>query len=366
MPSVVIIGLNGTGPRRKEFGPQKYQDYQTFNIFQHFNWLDCAHTPNAFGPWSLGSSVLQRVPAVGPPTDARSVGGAALYSPCYFKRSALWTELAQGVKNLDAERKIRIIKFSKTFNILQHFNQLDLAHAPNAFGPWSLGSSVLQRVPGFGPPTDARSVGGAALYPPCYFKRPALWTELAQGVKNLDAERKIRIIKFSKTFNILQHFNQLGLAHAPNAFGPWSLGSSVLQRAPAAGPPSDARSAGGAALVFLCLLLTLQNPKSEGFGGGMATLPKMGMGQKLRSVPYLTCWKRRGSNTKISRKPHMLVIVYICLYMLVCFYQPFHFKCAALWSLGWTELAHGEKNLACRNTSSTAQGGGGSFKDRTL
>ena len=35
MPSVVIIGLNGTGPRRKEFGPQKYQDYQTFINFQH-------------------------------------------------------------------------------------------------------------------------------------------------------------------------------------------------------------------------------------------------------------------------------------------------------------------------------------------
>ena len=84
---------------------------------------------------------------------------------------------------------------------------------------------------------------------------------------------------------------------------------------PAAGPPSDARSAGGAALVFLCLLLTLQNPKSEGFGGGMATLPKMGMGQKLRSVPYHTCWNRRGSKTKISRKPHMLVIVCTCLYI---------------------------------------------------
>jgi hypothetical protein len=54
MPSVVIIGLNGTGPRRKEFGPQKYQDYQTFINFQHLSTFQ----PVGFGPcpkrfWAL-------------------------------------------------------------------------------------------------------------------------------------------------------------------------------------------------------------------------------------------------------------------------------------------------------------------------
>ena len=73
---------------------------------------------------------------------------------------------------------------------------------------------------------------------------------------------------------------------------------------PGVGPPMDARAVGGAALshenseaFFPCLLLTLQNPESEGFGGGIARLPKYG----------------RGPNTKISGKPRMLVIACIFL-----------------------------------------------------
>ena len=124
-------------------------------------------------------------------------------------------------------------------------------------------------------------------YPPSYFKRSALWTELAQGVKNL-ARRSIRIIKLSKSFNILQHFNQLDLAHAPNAFGPSSLGSSVLQRAPAAGPPTDTRSAGGAALVFLCCYWRFKTLKAKASEGGWRRCPKWAWVKKLRSVPNHT------------------------------------------------------------------------------
>ena len=94
-PSVV----NGTGPGREKFGPQKYQDSQTFKIFQH----PPTFQPVGFGPCPKGiwaEISRQNSSAEGAcrwsPNGRWSAGGATLSHekmelwPRVVRRMGLW------------------------------------------------------------------------------------------------------------------------------------------------------------------------------------------------------------------------------------------------------------------------------------